>query len=162
MTQSSVIQGDSEGLKTVSEFSFVCLKGKKIGIKFYILRQIAMREKFNFVPAFFVKCKQETFDPAQIPQMLQETKQQIREKSCDPRVQESASEWIFHARFSISLLVVFFFFFALSHLLFFFFSRAFFNLRRWYSYQNSTHGRRHCQTARFPFAHLPKYTLFAP
>lgn len=44
-----------------------------------------MREKFNFVPAFFVKCKQETFDPAQLPQMLQETKQQIREKSCDPR-----------------------------------------------------------------------------
>ena len=88
----------------------MCLKGKKIGIKFYILRQIAMREKFNFVPAFFVICKQETFDPAQLPQMLQETKQQIREKSCDPRVQESASEWIFHARFSISLLVVVFFF----------------------------------------------------
>ena len=63
----------------------MCLKGKKIGIKFYILRQIAMRKKFNFVPAFFVICKQETFDPAQLPQMLQETKQQIREKSCDPR-----------------------------------------------------------------------------
>lgn len=46
-----------------------------------------MREKFNFFPAFFVKCKQEFFsfgyDPAQLPQMLQETKQQIREKSCD-------------------------------------------------------------------------------
>ena len=61
VTQSSVIQGDSEGLKTVSEFSFVCLKGKKIGSKFYIFRQIATRKNLIFYPAFFVKCKQEIF-----------------------------------------------------------------------------------------------------
>ena len=78
VTQSSVIQGDSERLKTVQECSFVCLKGKKIGSKIYVFRQVAMREKFNFFPAFFVKCSMSNgYDPAQLPQMLQETKQQI-------------------------------------------------------------------------------------
>ena len=62
----------------------MCLKGKKIGSKIYVFRQVAMREKFNFFPAFFVKCSiSNGYDPAQLPQMLQETKQQIREKSCD-------------------------------------------------------------------------------
>lgn len=34
VTQSSVIRGDSEGIKTVSEFSFVCLEGKKLAVSF--------------------------------------------------------------------------------------------------------------------------------
>ena len=91
----------------------MCLKGKKIGIKFYILRQIAMREKFNFVPAFFVICKQETFDPAQLPQMLQETKQQIREKSCDPR--ECLRMDISCAVFDFVVSCFFFFFWFVSY-----------------------------------------------
>lgn len=47
-----------------------------------------MREKVDFFPAFFCQMQTRNFfsfgyDPAQLPQMLQETKQQIREKSCD-------------------------------------------------------------------------------
>lgn len=61
VTQSSVIQSDSEGLKTVQEFSFVCLKGKKIGLKIYIFRQVAMREKFNFFPAFLSNANKKFF-----------------------------------------------------------------------------------------------------
>lgn len=46
-----------------------------------------MREKFNFSRLFLSNVNKKFFsfvyDPAQSPQMLQETKQQIREKSCD-------------------------------------------------------------------------------